>query len=41
MVHQFSPDREDAEDTAEPSEAKLNRLWWKIAEIIHLKICKE
>ena len=34
----FSPDREDAEETAEPSEAKLSRLSWNMLRKIIIKI---
>ena len=33
----FSPDREDAEETAEPSEAKLSRLSWNMLRKIIIK----
>ena len=36
----FSPDREDAEETAEPSEAKLSRLSWNMLRKIIIKIIK-
>ena len=34
----FSPDREDAEETAEPSEAKLSRLSWNMLRKMKMRI---